>query len=204
MKKDINKASTQKSTDPLNDIIKNANKKNSTPPAPKAKPIKDKTEDKKPNPVGRPTDLNAQVQTKIIELIEQGKTDEQAAEIVGCHVNTIRRWFNLIPEFKWAIKEAKQAADDIVEASLFLRACGYKHKAVKIFCHEGMIVEHEYMEHYPPDTSAAIFWLKNRKRGEWRDKFPEDSQPMQVNIAPTPLNEELASKILDAVAKISK
>lgn len=28
----------------------------------------------------------------------------------------------------------------------------------------------EYIEHYPPDTTAAIFWLKNRQPAKWRDK----------------------------------
>jgi hypothetical protein len=27
-----------------------------------------------------------------------------------------------------------------------------------------------YTEHYPPDTTACIFWPKNRRRDKWRDK----------------------------------
>ena len=31
-----------------------------------------------------------------------------------------------------------------------------------------------YREHVPPDTVACIFWLKNRRREEWRDKHEVD------------------------------
>ena len=27
-----------------------------------------------------------------------------------------------------------------------------------------------YTEHVPPDTTAMIFWLKNRRPEQWRDK----------------------------------
>ena len=48
--------------------------------------------------------------------------------------------------------------------------CGYTHDAVKIFQHQGEPVRVPYREHVPPDTTAAIFWLKNRRPEEWRDR----------------------------------
>lgn len=104
-----------------------------------------------------------------MELATQGKTDVQISEIIGICEKTLNIWKNKHPEFLQSLKEAKQAADELVEASLFRRATGYSHKAVKIFQYEGVIVTHEYEEQYPPDTAAAIFWLKNRQPKNWRD-----------------------------------
>jgi hypothetical protein len=75
--------------------------------------------------------------------------------------------------------------------SLYHRACGYSHKAVKIFQHGGQTIEHEYIERYPPDTAAAIIWLKNRRPQEWRDRMevasllkldPKSLTPEQVEV----------------------
>ena len=53
---------------------------------------------------------------------------------------------------------------------MFHRANGYSHKAEKIaFDKDGNALRAEYVEHYPPDTASAIFWLKNRRRDLWRD-----------------------------------
>lgn len=129
-----------------------------------------KISDGLPKPLGRPTKFNEKIKEKILELAQKGKTDEDIAEIIGVHVNTLRNWKGAFPDLLWALKESKQVADDLVEASLFSRAVGYSHREEKVFCHEGMIVTHEVTKHYPPDTTAAIFWLKNRKPNEYRDK----------------------------------
>jgi hypothetical protein len=57
-----------------------------------------------------------------------------------------------------------------VERSLYQRAVGYHHDAVKIFCKkDGEIIEAPYVEHVPPDVTAQIFWLKNRDPAHCRD-----------------------------------
>lgn len=123
---------------------------------------------------GRPTKFNVSLQQKILELAKEGKTNEQIAEFIGISVQTLRNWRGKNQDFMLALKSAKGVADELVEASLFQRAIGYSHKAVKIMSHEGDSWEHEYTERYPPDTTAAIFWLKNRKPDEWRDKTEID------------------------------
>jgi hypothetical protein len=40
---------------------------------------------------------------------------------------------------------------------------------------EGEIITTKLTKHYPPDTTAAIFWLKNRQPGKWRDKTIVDN-----------------------------
>jgi hypothetical protein len=59
-----------------------------------------------------------------------------------------------------------------VAESLYRRAIGYEHSAVKIFMPAGATepVYAPYTEHYPPDTAASFIWLKNRRKQDWRDK----------------------------------
>jgi hypothetical protein len=53
-----------------------------------------------------------------------------------------------------------------------MRATGYTYDAVKVVTEKatGKIVSIPYREHVPPDVTAQIFWLKNRKPDEWRDQ----------------------------------
>ena len=68
---------------------------------------------------------------------------------------------------------------------------GYSHPAVKIFmpagAEEPVIVD--YIEHYPPDTAAAVWWTKNRRPEKWRER--RDEQPL-TNA--NPLKVELSNK----------
>jgi hypothetical protein len=76
-------------------------------------------------------------------------------------------------------------ADAEVAEKLFKRATGYSHDAVKIFNDQGAPLQVPYTEHYPPDTTACIFWLKNRRPDLWRDKVEqqlEHSGGITVNI----------------------
>ncbi|GAA5444842.1 hypothetical protein Misp06_03034 [Microbulbifer sp. NBRC 101763] len=65
-------------------------------------------------------------------------------------------------------------ADSNVTESLFRRACGYSHEAVKIMQHNGNPIVQEYTEHYPPDTTACLAWLHNRQR-EKRQRNPDQA-----------------------------
>ena len=47
----------------------------------------------------------------------------------------------------------------------------------------GQIVITPTIKHYPPDTTAGIFWLKNRQRDKWRDK-PEADDPDDLPVTP--------------------
>jgi hypothetical protein len=99
-----------------------------------------------------------------------GATDEQIADFFGVSVPTIDNWKKAHPAFLGALKESKAALDTKVERSLYERAMGYSHPAVKILTVAGQVEQVPYVERYPPDTTAMIFWLKNRKPAEWRDR----------------------------------
>jgi hypothetical protein len=84
-------------------------------------------------------------------------------------VSTFYKWKNEHPEFSEAIKLAKVVADERVERSLYHRAVGYTFDGEKVFQFQGQVVRAQTKEHVPPDTTAMIFWLKNRRPKEWRD-----------------------------------
>lgn len=120
---------------------------------------------------GRPSKYDAAFPKQARKLCKLGATDQEIADFFGVHVATLFRWKDAHQDFRDALKEAKAEADARVEESLFQRAIGYSHEAVKIFMPAGAAepVHAPYREKYPPDTTAAIFWLKNRQPERWRD-----------------------------------
>lgn len=154
------------------------------------------------NPVGRPTLYNDQVKEKILELAEKGKTNQQIADIIGVHVRTIENWQGKHKDLMWAIKEAKQEADALVEVSLFAKAVGYTHEAVKVFMHEGDTIEHTYQEHYPPDTNAAKFWLQNRQPEKWKANPEVSVTNNNINNTTVISDEDLDKKIQEKMEKL--
>ena len=73
-----------------------------------------------------------------------------------------------------ALKSGKETADDRVERSLYQRAVGYTHDAVHFSSFQGVVTETPYRNHCPPDVTAQIFWLKNRRPDLWRDKREQE------------------------------
>lgn len=96
-----------------------------------------------------------------------GLTNQQIAHNMGIHHDTLHRWSKKDKSIYDALKKGKEVVDREVENALFKRAVGYKYTEEQV-TNDGRIVEVEkYMR---PDTTAQIFWLKNRKREQWRDK----------------------------------
>lgn len=121
-------------------------------------------------PGGRPTDYTPKHAEQARKLCQLGATDADLADFFGVAVSTVARWKVMNPEFSDALKLGKEQADERVVNSLYHRATGYSHPEVDIRVVDGQIVKTELIKHYPPDTTAAIFWLKNRRKDEWRDK----------------------------------
>lgn len=113
-----------------------------------------------------------------------GLTDADIAHNMGIALSTLCEWKNKFPEIADSLKKSKEVADRIVENALFERAKGMREtvkKPIKVkevlYGADGKrISEKEHIEYaeedvfVPPDTTAAIFWLKNRKPEQWRDK----------------------------------
>lgn len=121
-------------------------------------------------PGGRPSKFSNEMQGRIRLLAERGFTDKEICKAVDVPERTLNNWKNRHPEFWQSLKEWKSRADEKVERSLYERACGYSHPEDKIFCNNGEVIVESTTKHYPPDTTAAIFWLKNRNPEAWRDR----------------------------------
>lgn len=119
---------------------------------------------------GRPSKFKAEYADQAAKLCRLGATDAQLADFFEVSVSTIALWKVKHAEFSDAIKVPKAEADERVEQSLYRRALGYEHDEVDIKVIDKAVVVTPIRKYYPPDTTAAIFWLKNRRPEEWREK----------------------------------
>jgi transposase-like protein len=122
--------------------------------------------------LGRPSNYDPNYVSEVLKMAERGATDVEIADAFDVTVRTLYRWKAEHEDFKQALKIAKDVADERVERSLYQRALGFEHDTVKIFYNAktGEVKQVKYREKVAPDTVACIFWLKNRKRAEWRDR----------------------------------
>jgi hypothetical protein len=121
---------------------------------------------------GRPSIYKPGFVSQAAKLCQLGARDVDLADFFGVAINTISVWKTRYPEFLGALKAGKEEVDDRVERSLLQRALGYTFDSEKIFLPKDSRtpVRVKTREHCPPDVVAAIFWLKNRRRDEWRDR----------------------------------
>lgn len=150
---------------------------------------------------GRPSSFKPEYIEQAQKLCALGATDEEMAGFFEVAVSTFYLWKNQHPEFSEALKSAKAAADDRVERSLYNRAVGYTFDSEKVFQFQGQVVRAPVKEHVPPDTTAAIFWLKNRRSKEWRDvRQHEIGEPGDFERM---TDEELMKALSEEAANIS-
>lgn len=126
-------------------------------------------------PGGRPTKYDEAYAEQVYKLCLLGATDKEIADFFDVAESTINKWKLEYDEFSESIRRGKVQADAQVADSLYQRACGYSHPEDKIFNNNGReptIVP--TIKHYPPDTQAALIWLKNRQKDKWRDKTEQD------------------------------
>lgn len=120
--------------------------------------------------MARPSKYKAEFAKEAAKLCKLGATDAQLADFFEVSVSTINLWKVQHKEFSESVKVPKAEADEKVEQSLYRRAMGYEHDEVDIKVVAGALIQTPIRRYYPPDSTAMIFWLKNRKPGEWRDK----------------------------------
>lgn len=124
-------------------------------------------------PAGAPTKYDPKYNSQVVKLCKLGATDKEIADFFEVSEDTIHEWKKVHPKFSESIKEGKVYADANVADKLYHRATGYDHPEVDIKVIDGEIVKTPLTKHYPPDTAAAIFWLKNRRKKQWRDKIEQ-------------------------------
>lgn len=100
-----------------------------------------------------------------------GLTDEQIAQNIRISRETVYAWKKKYPDISDALKRGKEIVDRQVENALLKRALGYEYEEVKKKFECGVMTERTVTKkEVIPDTTAQIFWLKNRKPDKWRDK----------------------------------
>lgn len=124
------------------------------------------------HPGGRPLKYNKEVHPLLAEAYaEAGYTDKQIADKLKISESTIYKWKLDFPEFSEALKSGKVEPDQKVEDSLYKRANGFEYTEVKL---EELGNDNKRVTKtrklVAPDTTAAIFWLKNRRPDRWRDR----------------------------------
>lgn len=125
---------------------------------------------------------------KIEGWARDGLTEEQIAKNIGITVKTLYNWKEKFLPVLHALKRGKEVIDRQVENALLKRALGYKYDEVT---RESQWNEKEQQyeltttkivtKEVQPDVTAQIFWLKNRKPDDWRDKHTTE---LEGNISP--------------------
>ena len=132
--------------------------------------------EQKKNKGGRPTKFTPVMYRQAEKLALLGATNEDIADFFEVAVSTISKWMKEDQKFSDAIKKGKQIADANVASSLYKRANGFRYQETK---NEIVVTESgdelvagktRTMKQVAPDTTACIFWLKNRQPTLFRDK----------------------------------
>ena len=112
---------------------------------------------------------------QVRKACEAGFTDCELADLFGVSEVTINNWKLAHDDFALALRSAKGKADDRVERKLYQKACGFWIDTEKVFCNkDGYVTRVAVREYYPPDTTAIVWWQKNRQPDKWRDKHEVD------------------------------
>lgn len=156
-------------------------------PTKRAKAAKPKTPAKR----GRPSTYRAIYAEQVQAFCLLGADDAKLCELFEINESTLTRWKQRHPEFRQAIKEGKEVADANVASALYMRAVGYSHPDIHVSNFQGSITVTPITKHYPPETAAGIFWLKNRQPKRWKDRV-EIKEEINLNVFPP-------KEVLDAI-----
>jgi hypothetical protein len=148
---------------------------------------------KPPSPVGRPSKYIEEYAEQARKLCRLGATDADLADFFKVDLSTIANWQARHLEFFRAVQIPKEAADDLMERSLYMKGRGFFINTEKVFLDKdametdkrGNVIKDENgddprvvrvrtREYYSPDTAAAFIWLKNRRKDIWRDRHEVD------------------------------
>lgn len=118
---------------------------------------------------------------KVQGWARDGLSNEQIAHNMGITFQTLYKWQDKYSELREALKKGKEVVDREVENALLKRALGYEYDEVtqepvtdKDTGITEMRVTKRVTKQIVPDVTAQIFWLKNRKPNEFRDKRDVD------------------------------
>ena len=113
-------------------------------------------------------------------MARDGLTQQQIANNLGISIDTLIENKKKYSEFNDALKKGKEVIDFEVENALLKRALGYEYEEET---YENGILTKKVKKQVPPDTTAQIFWLKNRKPNNWKDRVETDEDKEAVTNA---------------------
>lgn len=112
---------------------------------------------------------------RITHWCRMGATEAEICKKLGIAVSSFNKYKLEFSELSEALKTGKVPADDRIEAELYKRAKGYDYEEVKT----NTYVDNQQHQrtfrtvttkHIPGDVRAIIFWLKNRRPEQWRER----------------------------------
>lgn len=120
--------------------------------------------------LGRPTKYNPQFHPDLVgALAALGLTDEEICKRLKISKPTLYEWEKKYPDFSNSKRENKENPDRAIEGVLFEKATGKFYVTEELLDENGEVVNIRRKQ-VPPSDTALIFWLKNRKPADWRDK----------------------------------
>jgi len=158
------------------DTTKSSVKRAKTP----VRPMK-KIKIKKLN-AGRKTKYHEDFPLLAQDYARRGMIDKEICKKLGISQESFYLYLRTYPEFAEALKEGKKPVDVEVENALLKRAKGFSYEEVHAEFRAKdakdkkakPIVVKKITKMVVPDTTACIFFLKNRRPGLWKDRHNFD------------------------------
>ena len=132
-----------------------------------------------------------------------GLTDAQIAHNCGITTKTLYEWKVKYREISAALKDGKEVIDLMVENALLKRALGFSYTETTTETSDKNGTTVRVVEKYAvPDTTAQIFWLKNRKRLDWRDNERTEIERERLELDKRRLEADLEARSGDKDTRI--
>lgn len=117
----------------------------------------------------------------------EGLTDEEISKKVGISRSTLSQWKKKYEVIADTLKKGKEVVDMQVEDSLLRRALGFDYEETETLITEDANGNQtkrvkKYKKHALPDTTAIIYWLKNRKPDQWRNITSLDREKASLEL----------------------
>lgn len=118
---------------------------------------------------------------KIEGWARDGLIDKQIAHNVGVTERTLTRWKDEYPSIMSALKRGKEVVDRQVENAMLRTALGFEYQEEAVTNSGEVVTVTKYSK---PNTTAQIFWLKNRKPKDWRDRqeIEQTNRNIEINV----------------------
>lgn len=149
--------------------------------------------------MARPSKYETHVAPRLEEVKDwcrNGATDEEIAKRLGISYSSFKEYKKEFSAFSATLKESKDIVDSQVESALLKRALGYDYEEITQERNDKgqLVVTKIVHKQVVPDTTAQIFWLKNRRPDKWKEKS-------QVDLGTTNENKELMAKYIESLKK---